>query len=69
MSIKRACLTIGFDKNGEPDFAVHLGEVIELPFERMQQLRAMIPVGIGALEEYWRTMGPPSKTQAQCKAE
>lgn len=65
MSVKRAALTIGFDKNGEAEFGVHLGEVVELPFEKMQELRAMIPVAIAQLEHYWMTMGPPSKAMAQ----
>ena len=71
MSLKRPVLSIGWDKNGESEFAVHLGEVVDLSYERMKELRSMIPVAIYALEEHWRDHGPPSREQAakQCVAE
>lgn len=69
MSVKHAALTIGFDKNMEAEFGVHLGEVVELPYAKMQELRAMIPVAIAQLEHYWMMMGPPSKEMAQAKSD
>lgn len=61
-------ISVGFDKNGEADFRVSIG-LLELPVERMNKLRAMIPVAIGQAEDYFRRyierQNPPAEaTQA-----
>jgi hypothetical protein len=43
---------VGYHKN-EIDFAVS-GEIFSLSLDQMNQLRAMIVVGIGTLEDMWR---------------
>lgn len=48
MSVKEIMLSVGFDKNGQADFAA------DLTYEQMKELRAMIPVAIGTLEQMWR---------------
>ena len=53
MSVKKEILTVGFDKNGEADFGVRMS-VCELTFSQMKELRAMLPVAIGVLENTWR---------------
>ena len=53
MSVEKEILTVGFDKNGEADFGVGMS-VCELTFAQMKELRAMIPVAIGVLENIWR---------------
>lgn len=53
MSVKHDILTIGFDKNGDAEFGVTC-TVTELTFEKMKELRAMIPVAIGVMEDMWR---------------
>lgn len=64
MSVKKFMLSVGFDKNGEAEFDVHLTNVALLSFEEMQKLRAMIPVAISELELCWKNHGPPSKEVA-----
>lgn len=44
--------TVGFEK-GEADFGVS-SEVTSLNFKQMNDLRAMITVAIGTMEEMWR---------------
>ena len=53
MSIKDAILTIGLDKNREAEFGV-CASVCALTFDQMKELRAMIPVAIGVMENMWR---------------
>jgi len=48
----RTVFSIGFDKYGDPDLRVHMGE-ISIPIEKMQKLRAMIPPAIAELETLW----------------
>ena len=52
MSVKDDILTVGFDKNGEAEFGVR-ATVLGLSFDRMKELRAMIPVAIGTMEQMW----------------
>lgn len=65
MAVKNFMLSVGFDKNGEPEYDVHLSNVMHLSLEQMQRLRAMIPVAIAQLEKSWWDHGPPSKEMAQ----
>jgi hypothetical protein len=53
MSVKQAILTIGFDKNNEAEFGA-CAAVMDLTFAEMKEIRAMIPVAIGVMEEMWR---------------
>lgn len=53
MSVKNDLLTVGFDKNGSMDFGVRCS-VADLTYEEMKELRAMIPVAIGVMEQMWR---------------
>ena len=53
MSVVNDILTGGFDKNGEAEFGVRCS-VRELTFEQMKELRAMITVAIGTMEQMWR---------------
>lgn len=69
MSVKRPVLTIGWDKQMDTEYSIHLGELTDLPFERMQQLRAIIPVAIAELERYWREFGPVSREMAATQAQ
>lgn len=50
MSVKDDILTVGFDKDGEAEFGVR-ATVGDLTYERMKELRAMIPVAIGVMEK------------------
>jgi hypothetical protein len=43
---------VGYHK-GEMDFSI-LGSVCDLSIEEMNDLRAMIVVGIGTMEDMWR---------------
>ena len=52
MGVKQEILTIGFDKNGQSDFGVCM-VVVDLSFEQMKEIRAMIPVAIGQMERIW----------------
>lgn len=65
MSLKpdQALFSIGFDKNGECDFAIRMS-VAELSTEGMNELRRMIPVAIAELERTWIQHGPPSREMA-----
>lgn len=45
-------ISIGFYK-GEVDFSVS-GKILDLNFEEMNKLRAMIVVAIGTAEDMWR---------------
>ena len=53
MSVKDTIITIGFDKNMEPDFGIGCS-IYDLTFAEMKELRAMIPVAIGVMEQMWR---------------
>lgn len=53
MSVKESILTIGFDKNGQAEFGASCS-VCSLTFEKMKEIRAMIPVAIGVMEDMWR---------------
>jgi len=53
MSVKYAILTVGFDKNGEAEFGVR-ATVFDLTHAQMKELRAVIPVAIGVMEQMWR---------------
>jgi hypothetical protein len=53
MSVKEDFLTVGLDKNGQMDFGVRCS-VAGLSYERMTQLRAMIVVAVGTMEDMWR---------------
>jgi len=59
-------LSIGFDKNHEPDFRASM-QIAEMSLDDMQKLRAMIPVAIAQLELLWRDHGPNSKHLAYQK--
>ena len=52
MIVEKKILTVGFDKNGEADFAVSL-TVCDLTYEEMDKLRAMVTVAIGQMERAW----------------
>lgn len=45
-------ITIGFDK-GEADFGVR-GDIVDLPIEKLKELREMIVVAIYVAENMWR---------------
>ena len=53
MRVTNDIITIGFDKNNEVDFGIRCS-IYELNFEQMKELRAMIPVAIGVMEQMWR---------------
>lgn len=53
MSVVKDIITVGFDKNGDADFGVRC-IVTELTYDQMKELRAMIPVAIGTMEQMWR---------------
>ena len=53
MSVKDGILTIGFDRYGRAEFGVSF-TVLNLTHEQMKELRAMIPVAIGVMEQMWR---------------
>jgi len=53
MSVKNEILAVGFDNNGEAEFGV-CASVCALTFDQMKELRAMIPVAIGVMENMWR---------------
>lgn len=46
-------ITVGFDKNGEADFGVCCS-VQALTLKQMNELRSMITVAIGTMEQMWR---------------
>jgi hypothetical protein len=50
--MEQPLITIGFDK-GEAEFGIR-GDLADLSFDRMQELRAMIPVAIAQAEIMWR---------------
>ena len=61
-------LIIGFDKNGEADFGVRC-TVKTLTFDQMKELRAMIPVAIGIMEQMWRDeqmKKPENRAVSEC---
>jgi hypothetical protein len=68
MSLKpdQSLISIGFDKNGECDFANSM-RIAELSPAMMNELRRMIPVAIAAAEHMWCTFGPPSKQMVETK--
>ncbi len=45
-------ITIGFDRNGEANFKIS-ATIGDLNFDKMQDLRAMIPVAIAQAENMW----------------
>ena len=53
MSVEKDIITVGFDKNGDAEFGVRC-IVTELTYEQMNEMRAMIPVAIGVMEQMWR---------------
>ena len=53
MSVKTEIFSVGFDKNGEAEFGVS-GTVLDLTYAQMKELRAMIPVAIGVMEDMWK---------------
>lgn len=69
MSVKNDLLTVGFDKNGSMDFGVRCS-ICDLSYKEMTELRAMIVVAIGTMEEMWRAeqMRKP-ENQAKKRAE
>ena len=46
-------IAVGKDKNGIIDFQVR-GTVIDLSMEEMNELRQMLVVAIGTMEDMWR---------------
>lgn len=50
-------ITIGFNK-GEADFGIN-GSISNLSFEKLQELRAIIPVAIYVAEDIWRRNNQP----------
>ena len=46
-------ITVGKDKNGITDFRVN-GGIIDLSFEEMNELRQMLVVAIGTMEDIWQ---------------
>jgi hypothetical protein len=61
MGVQTEIITIGFDKNGEAEFGVS-ALVGEVGFEKMNELRAMIPVAIGVAEDMWKRTSQLHKT-------
>ena len=55
-------LSVGFHK-GEPDYRASM-LVQDMTFDQMQELRAMIPVAIAALEDIWSRRNVPDRLQA-----
>lgn len=54
MSDLKNYIAVGFDPDsGEADFAVS-GIVTNLSYESMNELRSMITVAIGVMEDMWR---------------
>ena len=53
MSVENGIITVGFDKNGDAEFGVRCA-VLTLTLEQMNELRTMIPVAIGTMEQMWR---------------
>jgi hypothetical protein len=53
MSVKTLYLEVGFDKNGHAEFGVPCS-ISELSYDEMTQLRAMVTVAIGTMEQMWR---------------
>ena len=68
MSVIVDILTVGFDKNGEAEFGVS-GSVLQLTHDKMKELRAMIPVAIGVMEQMWRDEQMRKPENQACKAE
>lgn len=59
MSDFRGILEIGFSlKDGDADFRLSIGELEHTPFEKMEKLRAIIPVAIHVLEGRWDEYRP-----------
>lgn len=50
--MKHTIISIGFNKDGEADFAI--SDMASLSLEKMNQLRSMITVAIGTAEMMWR---------------
>ena len=53
MGIERELIAVGYDKNGEVDFGVNCS-VINLDYKQMNEIRAMLIVAIGTMEDMWR---------------
>jgi hypothetical protein len=53
----QALISIGFDKNGECDFAINMA-IADLSLDRMNELRRMISVTVGQAELMWAQFGP-----------
>jgi hypothetical protein len=61
MSVITPILSVGFDKNNEAEFGVHLSNLIALSYEDMQRIRAMIPVAIAEFERMWADHSFPER--------
>jgi hypothetical protein len=68
MSVKRALIEIGFDKDGEFDFGIS-SELCKLDLEDMNDFRTMIVCAIGTAEDMYRRemvrKHPASTTEAE----
>ncbi len=53
MSLSKTILCIGFDKNGEADYALSVGYLVGLDYEQMTRMRTMVCVAIGQMEQTW----------------
>jgi hypothetical protein len=60
MSVKTPLLTVGIDQYGDIDFGVSMLIATIAP-DRMMELRAMITVAIGSMEDNYRVHGYPSR--------
>lgn len=63
MRIEKPLIEIGYDKNGELDFGVNCS-VGELEIEQLKNLREMIIVAIGVMEEMWRRNKKPKQPKS-----
>lgn len=53
MSLKHEVISVGFDKDMEPDYALSVGRLARLSLPQMDKLRIMLSVAIGQVEQYW----------------
>lgn len=65
--MKDVYLSFGKDR-GEIDFSIS-GSVCSLTYEEMKNLRAMIVVGIGAMESMWSHANQASPQQVKADGE
>lgn len=67
MGAMRRYIAVGFDEDdGEADFEVS-GTITNLSYESMTELRAMITVAIGTMEDMWRRAQQDKYPAAQAK--